>query len=371
VSVVEEAQQTRGYALAMLLISLSTLCLVIGMRDKRMLAWWGYAIFGALAVYAHLYALLVLVATALPFFVLPKSVVPWRRVVLAWLVLGLMLSPEFVFLVHARTDQINWIGGSQDGAILRTINFLSGDAGAILRTAALGCLIVVACSCWRRTVLFGRGDASWRSLIVLSWAIVPSTLAVVIGVWRPILVYRYLLVSVPAWILIVAAALHLVTHRPLYRVAIATMVSLQLVALVAYERGHEIEPWRDVARVVAHDAKQGDGIAVLPGYQRMALEYYLSTSERPPAQVVAATPNRQWGTLPIYGGDDFPVSDGRTLHADVAAFDRVWLILDPADPATRAKEARIVRSGFAGFRLTDEYHFGRLVLRRYEARTDE
>jgi hypothetical protein len=278
-----------------------------------------------------------------------------------------LLIPELLILSHARTDQINWIGHSQDNPFKHSIEFITRDAGALMQAAALAAFAILACSCWRRAVLRGRDRTTWRSLLLVSWALGPMLLALTISIWRPILVHRYLLVSVPAWALIAAGALRLVTMKQVYRLVVAAPVVIQLGALYAYETSSEIEPWRNLAHAVSTSARPGDGVAVLPGYQRMTLEYYLEADPRTP-RLVAASPTKRWGSLPLYGGDDFPVRNGQELRALVEKFNHVWLILDPSDPSISARTPT-VRQDFARFKLVSEHRFGRLILRQYARRT--
>ena len=76
---VRYAQEARGYALVVFLAALSTWLLVRNLQDPRRARWGIYALVSALAVYAHFYAALILLAQAGSLMFLPPENLPWQE----------------------------------------------------------------------------------------------------------------------------------------------------------------------------------------------------------------------------------------------------------------------------------------------------
>lgn len=86
---IQYSQEARSYALVVLLVTLSSLFFARGVeRPSSWRSWDGYAVFTAAAIYAHWYALLVLVAQLCSLAFLPRRNVPWEGIFTSWFILG-------------------------------------------------------------------------------------------------------------------------------------------------------------------------------------------------------------------------------------------------------------------------------------------
>jgi mannosyltransferase len=363
------AQETRAYALTVTLVIAAALCLVTAVHQeaatqRRAGRWWaGFAIAGALSVYAHLYAALILVALGVSLLALPPGVLRRRQAIPAFLGLGILCGPMVAFATQARTDQIAWIGGQLDDALPRTLYFLAGNASMGMRGIATLGLLALLASWLRRGALRGyRTLESWSYAIVAAWLTVPLILALALSeALLPILVPRYLVVVVPAVLLGLSAVLRLLTNGWAIAAATAAVITLQAPALVELYTHDRSESWRDLAEAVMDEAEAGDGLIVIPGWQRMPLEYYLAvhpvTSRSADDLPTPIMPAEAWGSTPMYGGTELPAT-----AVDLAR-PAIWLVLD--GDASRPGRAEF-ETALAPLRLASERSYGELTLRRYE-----
>ena len=75
----EMGQTARAFALLMALSSASTLCFILAVQRPTPLRWGSWALFSALAIYAHPFGSFVLVAQGASLAWLPPARVPWSR----------------------------------------------------------------------------------------------------------------------------------------------------------------------------------------------------------------------------------------------------------------------------------------------------
>jgi mannosyltransferase len=90
---IQYSQEARSYSLLILLVTLSSLFLARGIRHPSRTNWIGYAVTSALSVYAHPFALLVLLTQVSSLAFLPWRDIPWNQLRLSGLALGIALLP--------------------------------------------------------------------------------------------------------------------------------------------------------------------------------------------------------------------------------------------------------------------------------------
>jgi len=373
-SVVRYAQEVRAYTMATFLVALAALSLVVAVQEtvaensrRARTAWFGFALGSVLAVYAHFVAALAIASLAISVFALPWRLLRWRNLAPALGLLGALLLPLAVFLPRAPSDRIEWVGEQSAGAFARSVFFVTGDASMLLRNTVLGIAVVLALSFARRLRLRGRGVETWSLVLPFTWAVVPLLLALLISLVQPLLVPRYLIVSVPGVCLGIAAALRLVWGRWTLAALTILVVVMQSIAFPRIYTEPQPEAWQALAETVVERADPDDGLVVVPGWQRPTLEYYLAVhpgTRRSPADLVApVSPPDAWGAQEFYGGDPRLVTD-----EDAEAFPTLWVVADGGDPIMpeRADQNAAVEERW---RLSLEMEFGDLTLRRYERRS--
>ena len=197
--------------------------------------------------------------------------------------------------------------------------------------------------------------------IYLAWALLPALALVLVSLLVPMFLPRYLLFTLPAWALLAGTAL--ARLRPPWPAAGLVVIMLMGISpQLAMRRadGHEGEATRDLAAVVAAEARPGDAVVYAesePGgawTTRDAVAHYLPPGRRP-ADLLLTRPPRTDGQL--LAGECAEVS--RCLgHPQ-----RVWVIrLDElADPLNGlgAEKEKVLRGRY---RVTRVWHPAGLTL---------
>ncbi len=358
-SVVQYAVEARAYTLAMLLVSATAWLLIAGVDRRREWLWVGAGIVGALAVYAHLFAGPAVVAMGASVLWLDRSTVPRRHLLLAVTTFGLGLVPEALFLRQTETSQVDWIGDQPSDAVGRGLQLLSGGSGRLVSAMAL--LFLAAAFATLRAVAWrGRNRESWRWILLLAWASGPLAAGAAISVAHPILVPRYVLVSVPAFVLVAAGALGRLPHRRLLWGLIAVLLVFEVEATASSVTDGSREDWRGLAAKVATEGRPDDGLIVVPGYQRMPFEYELLEHSDSDALPQPLLPRQPWGEQPLYGGDGPAVS-----ALDLGA-ERIWVVVGTDAPDDDALVAE-VEAALADRVLVEDIPYGDVSVRRYDS----
>jgi mannosyltransferase len=264
---VQYAQQVRSYALVAFLVSLASLCLVIGLQDRRPAAWAGYSIVGALAMYAHFFAALVLIAHALTLLLSARRRLATRQVVVSYLGLVVLATPAVVVALRGPRGQLNWLTRPGLHAALGQASHLAG--GAVTATAFAFVLLVstpMLIKSWRST--------EWGLPLLLSWLVVPYALALGLSVVAtPVFKDRFLIVSLPALVLLAAWCVMRFEHRWSV-VAAAVLVGASLIGVVRWYREAPFQDWRTAANFVHEHVQPGDRLRYCASSDGASFRYY-------------------------------------------------------------------------------------------------
>jgi hypothetical protein len=182
-----------------------------------------------------------------------------------------------------------------------------------------------------------------RIWLVLASALVPILGAMGISLFKPMLVARYLVVSLPLIAVLLGVALVAIRPRVLGAVAAAGLAVALVVALPSAYADHRRQDWRGAAEWIAQDGTDADGIIAPKG--REPVVYYLDQLEAgadPQVTSVQRTldelPAQVWVVLAGGESQRAPVTD-RLEPAYVVAERREFL--------DRLEIVRLERAAFA------------------------
>ncbi|PWU18669.1 MAG: hypothetical protein C5B48_14495 [Candidatus Rokuibacteriota bacterium] len=366
---VRYAQEARGYALCLLLVTTASYLFVRGLQEPSWATWVAYAAVAALAAYAHFFALLVPAASAVSLLFLRGTPLPWRKILGAAVLLGLLLLPLVVLVSSNTSSGIGWASGNRIGRVFKSIHHHPPLVAAVL---VVGGLCLVAAWLGLRRALGRRfgSPAAWSWGFVGSWIVVPFVVVAVLGVvYRPLFVLRYFIVCLPAVMLAGALLVGAVRRRWLAASLLAALVAVSVVGTARWYRNGQNEDWRHATRYVLGSARPGDGVLFYAPYVRIPFTLYLDRGPRTGALPAPVYPAAGWFTPAIRFNNYVPVTATGVTGA-ARRFKRVWLVVSHAqlyggrDPGYDA-----VRAGLAadGLRLGPARRFSGVRVVRYQA----
>jgi mannosyltransferase len=281
---IELSQDARAYTMAMFLVLVSCALLLEAIAEGGRRAWLAYVVISALAVYAHVFAALVLVAQAVALFAVPKEKVRWKPLLLAALGVTLLCGPVLIFFaLQGRTVTTAWIAPVNAKQVFRLFQFYSGSGLKFILMAVLW-----AAGIWRITRDRKLSAVQWRVALLLSWIAVPIFLAYVLSLRQSVFAFKYLLVSLPPALVLASIGATALPRTARWGV-VAVLVAASFATIVAgYKK--PIEDWRAVSAYLQASAQPGDAIAFSPPYARNALDYYWDRTGRQDLKFLAPKP---------------------------------------------------------------------------------
>ncbi|MFI6877455.1 glycosyltransferase family 39 protein [Streptomyces sp. NPDC050400] len=363
-SVTRYGQEARPYAFATMFALLATLLLLRALDRPGLKPWTLYALAVAATGFSHLVAMSVL-AGHLWLVVLAK-----RRgdriagyAFAGAVLLGLSITFPMVAQGSGQSGQIAWnVTTTKDLTDFPETLFGSWTTGALVM--GLG--------------LIGLLAARRYAVLLAAWAVLPPVLTFLTANQLHLFLPRYLLFTIPAWTLLVAAGVTRLAGRlePGARRGAGPQV-LGAVLVTAVVAGYAYVAWpgiadakkdlptepdyRAAADVVAAGQRSGDGMVFNGGMsERRAMAYELRDRKAPKDVLMEWTPQQNGG----YGATECS-RPARCL----AGVDRIWLVSSIADgrpPLTgmNEKTAALLDKDFKAVRTVKLNHVLVRVLER-------
>jgi 4-amino-4-deoxy-L-arabinose transferase-like glycosyltransferase len=318
---IKYAREARMYPFVIAAVVAQTWCFFRALRRGGIAAYVGVAFFTALALAAHLTAVLILggeglwlayMATSYRFDFSAKEI---RRALAVALALGAgaaMLAPLAPTVIgsaaHAADiGEIDWIKRPEPWAPLALFNKGTGSFAFPVMAAIAVWGVLHGWRRWRTGIIFA---------LLWMWA-PPLMLMFVSYVIRPAFLERYLLSCFVPFFILVAIGVIELPPRVARIGAIALMVALAIGHVIAWDRKPHDVQWGEAARVATTDVGSGGTLAVAPGFAVNVVRYYLAESD--PARL--AHPAEANGSDPAGA---VIIADQGVAPATAAALDREY-----------------------------------------------
>jgi len=326
---VRYSQEARGYGLLVFLSALGSLLFVRCIENPTARNWWLYTLGSVLIVYSHFYGVLAVAAHWLSLILLPREYRP-SPPPLRWLrFFAYGTAPIAIFLCRAGTQPMNWLPRPNAASIRYFFECLVGNGGYLL----LGTYVLAwAAAAYARV----RSDKQqcWHYDLMFLWVVFPIAVVLGISQFKSIFLARYLIVCLPASVLLAAAGISRLRLR--FRVGVLLLVTVLSVGRVFAYYQHDFDVYRDNWRAATHyvlaNTEPGDGIFFYAGPGRMTFDYYRSLAGKPTTEPEVIYPSS--GNRITYR--DFLVSPlAEVLQDSLPQPRRVWLFLNQHRPGGR------------------------------------
>src|SRR5579862_8480066 len=382
---VRYAQEARSYSLFVLLATLSSGFLIAWLQHPTRRNWRGYVVLSIMAVYAHFYALLLIVVHWLALYRLggirfggeqddePAPQAALRR---AWITIGVGVLPLLIFVAKTGAGPIKWIRRPGLADLFRLFEHLAGGSSWVL-------LVLMASACVAAIFPYSRllfrtpqSWEIWRCQFLLTWLLFPVLLTALLSFARPVFLARYMIFCLPAFLILAAAGLARLRQAWLLG-SVWTAILFLGCQGVSFVYAHDFDDERDASgsatNVILEQAHPGDAILFHIAETRIPYEFFRSLR----AGVNTASPSYtgQLGpeiVFPHHGvGLDYRDFTGKPtadlVRSVSAAHPRVWVMLmnnGPAgkpDPTTEMLNQTLPQS----FPRLQAWQFARVEVRLY------
>ncbi len=275
------AREARGYAMVTMLVTVSTLLFVRMMLAPRIVPRLLvlYTVVSILSVYAHAWSLFVLVVHAATVIAVGRFHQKLQRMLGSWVAMAVAISPLLYFFAASSGEQVSWIRPVGLGGFVLHFRALAGGwvLMVLYLVAAIAALGAYGLGKQR------RGERTWAVGMLAAWIMAPPILTFLLSLWVPLFLSRYLIVSLPGLILLVAVGIDAIKPRSIGHGMLGVIVILSAVSSIpSYTSSYE--DWRSATDFVLAAAGPGDVVVLYAPYVRLPYEYYeqRSGSTAPP-----------------------------------------------------------------------------------------
>jgi mannosyltransferase len=348
---VRASQWIRSYSLLLLMLVLASLFLARSLRQPVFRNWTLYVVCASFAVYNHLYATLVIATQLCSIVVIHGRDIPWKRLSLAVLALGLLLAPAVVYVLFQNTGQLDWVPAPKPWELVHWAVFLAGAGSTGVAYALLliciGFAVISFSESRRIWLLRGRSIDSWCTTFPFLWLIVPVAFAFLFSYHKPFFFFRYLIVCFPAFLLILAHGISRWRASTARTGVLTLALCLSLTSVVLAYRTEE--DWDGSIRYLLSQVH--DGEAVFPGAGGVPLEYFMRHWFAP-----GQAPRLE---RPEYARIEASTSDFASTHQ------RVWVVVFP-NFAPEPQTVKLWASLQGYYEIVEEKKFKAVSIRRLE-----
>jgi mannosyltransferase len=271
------SQEARSYSLLVLLVTCSSLFFARYINNRRGADGFWYIFSSAASLYAHFFAVLVLLAQFAAWALLPRQIRSWSQVrnLIASGAFGLPLA---VFMAYQGTSHMDWVHHSPHMA-KEVYHFFISLSGSGLKSLMF---LLAAALASRQWCLQRRCDKEglqgWPFLFVSLWLLIPILVVLLISHWKPMFVFRFLIICLPAALLLFGYGLILIRPNWLCFAAVVVTVCASLIATKSFYRQSGPSDWKAAIRYLAQNVQAGDMLIFPNPYCRFPFDYNLRMS---------------------------------------------------------------------------------------------
>ncbi len=373
------AQEARSYSLFVLLAILSSGFFVAALRQQSRRSQIGYLVTSVLAVYAHLYALLLFAGQRL-------STRAWinpgadkercgRILRRTWIWMAILCSPIVIFAAKTGAGPIRWIPKPTLHDLLRFAEQLAGNDGISLPLIYASMCLIAFVALRGRHAKHGApilAFESWRLRFLLLWFFFPILLVLLLSLARPLFLGRYFIFCLPPFIILAAAGIVRLRRTWLIVAVVAAITLLSLQGTFSYYN-HDFDLVRDgsetATNYVLDHAQPRDAMLFHIAEARVPYEFFKSIRD---SKNFAAGPDIVY---PRHGDHldyrDFSGKPSMDLMKSLAAgYPRVWVVLMSNQTAGRPDVTTVMMKQVLdeSFVEIEEEQFPEVEVRLYSRR---
>jgi mannosyltransferase len=307
------SQEARGYSLLVLGVVVSTYLFVRLVERPSFAMACAYGIATGLTLYCHYFGLFVPAAHAISLLTLPQAQRPWKQLAIAASIVALTALPV-LWMVHIQDiGHITWMERPSLLELYHLGAYLAAGGGKVvgailllLDLVLLGLFLRMLRTLWRK-----HDPRLWRYALLASCLFTPIVLSLLVSIVRPIFYHRFLILGLPAWVLMTAVGAEGIRSRTWRAASVAGVCVLSLVsAVTSYWRVKE--DWRGVTSYLIAQARPEDRVLYYEPEGYFAVENY-----------------RHWlpgGNAPRPEGVGVNVGN-HDWQSQIGSAPRVWLVL--------------------------------------------
>jgi mannosyltransferase len=279
-------QTARAYSLLVLLVLLSSYFFVRELERPSLPTRVGYVLASALSFYAHYFAAFFLLMQFLTLLAVKRRAALTREWLVALGAIVLLCIPEVVFAT--RRPGVDWVPVPSFSDLIDVPTAIAGGRFLLVALLILACYGLFCAIDDRRV---------WRAGFVAAWFLLPVLLVFAVSkLGRPLFISNYLIIVLPALLLLAAAGLVRLPGRLIGLGVLGLLIAASAVGISDWYRRPSLEDYRAATRYILEHQHPGDMIIYDPLYISDPFHYYQARASRsgPGELEFGARPPRIW-----------------------------------------------------------------------------
>jgi 4-amino-4-deoxy-L-arabinose transferase-like glycosyltransferase len=186
--------------------------------------------------------------------------------------------PLLLFIASRGASHLDWVQRSPH-LVKDVYHLFTSFSGSGIKFGIFLLATALAARDWwsERSLQNGTSTAEFF-IFVVSWLLLPLAVTLVASHWKPMFVPRFLIISLPAALLLFGQGLALIRPRWLCFTAVGVVAFASLVAVRSYYRRPGDSDWKSAIHYLAQNAHSGDVLIFANPYCRFPFDYNLRTS---------------------------------------------------------------------------------------------
>jgi mannosyltransferase len=365
---IEHSDELRSYSLLTLLVVLSTyFFLALLDKPRRKNLWVLYVLFSALAIYAQVFAVFVLGSQWIALRIQTIKRLGVFNSLLAAFSIAVLVTPVLSVMVLRDKGQLDWVPRLSLKGLLNAVwGIIGGEILALQNPREATLLLVLYVVCWvlaawglfhpQQTFAEQQTRLKITVSVLLHSFLWPMVAMITISLAKPILYPRYVLMCVPAAILVASQGVVTMARwrpkigRPVAWALLASIITLSVIGARQFYASLAMPglDWRGVTKYIVEHGEAGDAVIFYSFSGKWAWDYYL-------ARNVEGSPKRATPRAV-----DLPSFDRSRIEDCTMPYQRVWLVLhqEIQTRQSNAKTELLIETLQRRFQLMEERQFG-------------
>lgn len=339
------AQLARGYSLALLFVTLSSLFYIKFIKNSSSNRdIFLYSLFMVMAIYTHLLSSFILLSQLLALLIIPKFI-KFKKIIISLIGISISLLPLIFAPSLTGGHQLDWLQKPPLVHLPMGLIMLGGDS--ILFTI-VSCFIILDLLLKNRNAYFINNINKFFFLLLFLWAGFPIVFGYVFSwILKPIYEPESFNTSLPAFIILISIGLSYIKRKWLFNVTLVSLLLLSALRLGAWYssssyqqfviENNDSRNWRLTADYVADNLGAKDAAIFYAYYIRPSFEYYISKTKKSHNLDIIEISSAQYA---LGGGTKLPEPNRSLLSNLHNRYNRLWLVLSYNDTSMLSRKSQ-------------------------------
>lgn len=184
--------------------------------------------------------------------------------------------PLLLFVAFRGGTNLDWVSHPTAKDVYRLFTYFSGNG--VIFVIFLWSIALASRESWLQWRHHRGSSEEWAFVFVALWLLLPVLVALAGSHWKPMFVPRFLLVCLPASLLLFGQGLASIRPNWLGLAVLGVLVCASLIGLRKFYRQPGQEDWKGAISYLAQNARAGDVLIFANPYCRFPFDYNLRMS---------------------------------------------------------------------------------------------